>query len=174
MTATILYTTLIIEFLHKREDYSKYVAYTLTLVILWLLGFGRLYLGENYPHQILLGLCYGFIYVTLCFAFDKKLLKLSVKSCFNWEKNRKNLVYWFGVTIFLLLGVVATFDVITLARTTNISWKLHALNHCNKNYSVGGAASFYQSSWIFYNLGLVAGCMNSSRYLTLFWWHTPI
>mmetsp|Transcript_24906 Transcript_24906/g.24577 ORF Transcript_24906/g.24577 Transcript_24906/m.24577 type:complete len:122 (-) Transcript_24906:440-805(-) len=120
MISSVLYTTLVVEFLHERKHLSKYLFYGGTIALLGLLGFSRLYLGENYPHQIVIGLFYGFIYVTLCFAFDKQILKLSINSCFNWTKNRKNIFYWFAVTMFLLLGAVAVFDVIALSNNVSI------------------------------------------------------
>mmetsp|Transcript_1392 Transcript_1392/g.1381 ORF Transcript_1392/g.1381 Transcript_1392/m.1381 type:complete len:123 (-) Transcript_1392:397-765(-) len=114
MMGTVFFFTLAIDFFHKWRDMYRYTAYFLLFLILSLLGFSRVYLGEQFPHQVIMGLCYSFIYLTAVFAFDRSLLDLTIKSSFNYKANRKYIVYWFVGTMFLLLASITVFDVITL------------------------------------------------------------
>jgi len=168
---TVLLCTVAIEFFHERKLAYKSVAYTLTLLFLGLLSFSGLYLGEHFPHQLFLSLCYAFVYVTLCFAFDKKLLTFVMKSCFYYNRNRKNTVFWFIATLMMLLAIITIFDLVDNNRLVNIKWIKNATQNCHFKYQIGGAPSFYRSAWIFYNLGVVMGTMHTSKYLSQFWWH---
>ncbi|CAG9321596.1 unnamed protein product [Blepharisma stoltei] len=172
LLGSVLYCTTAIEFFHRSR--FRILAYSLTVTLLILLSCGTVYLGEYFPHQIFITFCYAFIYLTALFVFDKLMMDFTLKSCFNYKTNRVYVVYWFIVTMFLLLGVVSIYDIVTLNHATDISWIKNATTHCNWNYDVGGASTFYKSAWIFYNLGFVTGSMFTAKYLSMFWGCTSL
>lgn len=170
--ATVLYSSYSIEIFHKRKIKYKAIAYTVTAVFVILIAFGGLYLGQNYPHQIFITYCYTYVYVTIIFTLDREILQIVVLSCFNYKKNRKFKVHWLIATLFLLTGVVAVFDIVTLDKAINIEWVKNAYKDCHFHSDIGGGPNLQKSGWIFYNLGIVYGCMLSSKTLSMYWWDT--
>ncbi|CAG9326676.1 unnamed protein product [Blepharisma stoltei] len=172
MLGTVIYVSIAIEIFHRSR--FRIIAYGIVVIIATMISIGGVYLGEIFPHQILITLCYCFIYVTVAFAFDKTMMDLSLKSSFNYKTNRTYIVFWFIGTMMLFLGVIGVFQIVTLNSTVNLKWIRNATKHCSLNYDVSGAYSFYHSAWIFYNFGLVTGAMISSKKITMFWGYTKI
>jgi len=172
MLGTVVYGSLSVEFFQKKDKWIKTIVYSCTYIILGTLGYGGIYMGEHYPHQVFISYCYGYVFIIICFAFDKKIMNLTMKSCFRYKANKKYSVYWYIGTLFLLLGAIAIYDEITLTSNIDIRWISNASKDCNLKNDVGGSTSFYRSAWIFYNFGLVAGSMHLSKKLTMFWWLT--
>ena len=171
--AAVLYSSYSIEIFHSKENKYKATAYTITAIFVILIAFGGIYLGLNYPHQIFVTYCYTYVYVTIIFDLDEEIMKISMLSCFNYKVNRKYMIHWFIATLFLLTGVVSVYVIITLDDNVSISWIKNAYKDCNRNQNIGGGPNFQKSGWIFYNLGMVDGCMLCSKHLSMTWWNTP-
>jgi hypothetical protein len=79
----------------------------------------------------------------------------------------------------MLLGAITIYDEVTLARDVNIFWVKHATvsskqADCNFKYEVGASYSFFNSAFIFFQLGLVTGSMYLHKYFHVSWWRTPM
>ena len=170
--ASVLYSSYSIEIFHRRKKTYKIIPYTITAVVVILIAFGALYLGQNYPTQIFVTYCYTYVYVTIIFTFDDELMKITLKSCFNYQQNRKYSVHWFAATLFLFTGVITIYDIVTLNKPVNLIWIKNAYSDCNFSRDIGGGPSFERSAWIFYSLGMVYGCMQCSKNLSMYWWNT--
>jgi hypothetical protein len=170
--AAVLYGSYSIEIFHRQHHRYKGLAYAITGTVVVLMAFGGIYLGQNYPHQIFVTYCYTYVYVTTAFTFDEEIMKISMTSCFNYWQNRKYQVHWFAATLFLLLGAVSVYDVITLDGQIEIEWIKNASQDCELSINIGGASNFLRSAWVFYSLGVVFGCMFSAKWLPMEWWRT--
>lgn len=169
--AAVLYGSYSIEIFSRTHTKLRLLAYISTLIVVITLAFGGIYLGSNYPQQIFITYCYTYVYLTTTFAFDASIMQLATSTCFNYKKNRKNSIFFLIGTFFLMLGSIAVYQTITLSSEVSIKWIKNANNDC-ENSSVGGSANFLKSGWIFYNLGMVFGCMLTSRKMSMFWWNT--
>eukprot|EP00359_Climacostomum_virens_P006812 CAMPEP_0204914738 /NCGR_PEP_ID=MMETSP1397-20131031/12637_1 /ASSEMBLY_ACC=CAM_ASM_000891 /TAXON_ID=49980 /ORGANISM="Climacostomum Climacostomum virens, Strain Stock W-24" /LENGTH=367 /DNA_ID=CAMNT_0052086447 /DNA_START=983 /DNA_END=2083 /DNA_ORIENTATION=+ len=141
-------------------------------LLLLLLFYGQLYLGQLFPHQIVITSVFSFVYVIGCLMFDTTLSQIVKRSSFNYKKNRINVVRWYLGTVALLLAAVTIYDEITLGYEINIQWIKHATADCDFEYDVGNSYSFFNSSLIFFQLGLVVGTMFLHRYFSESWWRT--
>jgi hypothetical protein len=171
-TASVLYGSYSVEIFSQVDSWVKKISYFATALIVIVLAFGGLYLGSNYPQQIFVTYCYSYVYLTFVFTFDTSIMKITLKSCFNYKVNKKNSIYWIFFTILLLVGIISVYGVVTLPGEVKISWIKNARKDCKENFNVGGTANFDKAAWIFYNLGLVFGCLFSSKYMSMFWWNT--
>lgn len=170
--AAVLYSTYSLEIFHKQQIRYRIIAYAITGFFVILLAFGGIYLGQNYPQQIFVTYCYTYVYVTTIISFDDEIMRISIKSCFDYKRNRKFQVHWFAATLFLLLGAISVYNVITLSNGVNIIWLKNAYKDCDFKNAIGGSANLDKSAWIFYNLGTVNGCMLCSKHVHEQWWDT--
>ena len=99
-----------------------------------LLAFGRFYQGENFPHQVLVGLCYGYILYVLFVAFNEQYVEFCTESGFkyNTANGKKYLVGWFIGTISLIIVSIICYSL--LASDVEIKWIKNAVHQCNDNY----------------------------------------
>ena len=113
MLVTILsvYTSYVL--VKHRSLLEQIIAYTVCVSIITLYFTSAMYLGENFPHQCIVTICFAFIYLTSAFALDKYITNLSFKCCFDYTKNRKNSVYCFIATMALLLAIISVNSLIT-------------------------------------------------------------
>ena len=171
-TASVLYGSYSIELFSHISPLIKKISYLVTASIVIILAFGGIYLGSNFPQQIFVTYCYSYVYLTFVFTFDNAIMDLTMKTCFDYRKNKKNSIFFIVFTLFLLIGVVAVYGVITLAKEVDIKWIKNSHEDCGNLASVGGTANLNKAAWIFYNLGVVFGCMFCSRNMSMFWWST--
>lgn len=142
--------------------------------LLGLLYFGELYLGNLFPHQIAMTLVFCYVYLTGSLMADQTISQIVRRSCFNYRKNRLNVLNWYLVTLALLLTVVTLFAEITLTYDIDIQWIKHATSDCDFKYDIGSPYSFFNSAFIFFQLGIVAGSMFLHKYFHEQWWHTQL
>lgn len=170
---SVLAVYLLVQYMHA-TNYTKVLAYVSIVIISLLLGFSRVYLGDNFPHQIVITLCYVFVYVTAALALDQTFTKLIKKSAFDYAKNKQNAVYWIIFTLFFLLFAIAIYDIITLGRTINIKYIRNANINCSVSNDLGAPETFEQTAYIFYNLGAVTGCLQITKFRSRTWWKTAL
>ena len=89
----IFYIYIITQIFEVRYIVIKRVCYFLTSLWVILLGFTELYLGENFPHQIGITLCLGYIYLTVVLTLDSYISTLSLHSSYYTNKNRVIKIY---------------------------------------------------------------------------------
>ena len=152
-------------------------AYTTTLYVLssaWILliGFAVVFLGENFMHQVFLTLCIGYVYLTVVLLMDFYLNQLSLISCYYNNKNRLAKIYWFIAAISMVFVILIFHMNIEKNTKISIKWIKNAYKDCSFDKDISGYYSFYQSSWVFYNLGAVYGAQFTSKYLPINWWKT--
>ena len=172
MLVTILFIYTVTEIVRKLRIRYQIAAYTACVALISLYTTSAMYLGEHFPHQCIVTICFSFIYLISAFALDKYIKELSMKCCFGYNENRKNSIYCFIATMAFFLTIIATNNLVTNKKGIDIYWIKHALTHCSDNYEVNGSDSFYVSAWIFYMQGAVFGCMYTSKRLSMFWWMT--
>lgn len=172
MLVTVLFVYTVTELVRGRRLIEQISAYAGCLTLSTLFVTSALYLGEHFPHQVIVTLCFSFIYLTSAFALDKYIKSLALKCCFGYNENRKNSVYCFIAVMAMFLAIVSTNSLVTDKKGIDIYWIKHALEHCSSHYQVNGSQSFYVSAWIFYMQGAVFGCMFSAKRLSMFWWMT--
>lgn len=98
------------------------LGYFLTAVVVFFVGLGEMYTGSHFPHQVFMSYCFTFIYLTICLAFDQSLLNHVHNTAFNYSKNRVGIIYWFLISVLLLLIAITTLDIIVLHKKINIKW----------------------------------------------------
>jgi hypothetical protein len=149
----------------------KVLAYTLTFVLSSLIAVAGMYLGLSYPHQIFITYCCLYVYLISVLAFDEDISTLIKSSCFNYKMNRKYQIHWFLATLFFLAIIIGIDTVINVGTQMDIKWIQNSYTNCKHNNDIGPGPSFQASGWIFYNLGIVYGCMLSSE-IPLNWWNS--
>lgn len=169
----VFYLYCIIELIEgKIKQRYLVLLYILAAVWILLLSFAELFLGENFIHQVFLTICVGYVYFTMLLLMDIYISQLAFISSFYNEKNRKAKVYWF-IAAMAEVFLVLCFHM-NIEKNTNIpiKWIKNAYDDCNFDKDVSGYYSFYQSSWVFYNLGAVYGAQFTSKHLPINWWKT--
>lgn len=166
----VFYFYVIIELFEKQKHIIRGILYFMISLWLCLIGYAEMYLGENFPHQIILTVFLGYIYLTVALSLDLVLSELALISSFYDNKNRKTKVYWFITSVIMLLVMLTISSNISTNNSIDIIWIKNAYTQCKFSEDVSGSYSFNQSSWIFYNLGAVYGSMESSQRLALGWW----
>lgn len=116
--------TILIEFFHSFSIWIRVVAYSFVIMLQGLLGFSAIYLGVQFPHQVIMSCVISFVYLTACFAFDERLSEFVLKSGFSYSQNRFYIIYWIIGTVILLLIATVVFDFIALAPDDemNLKW----------------------------------------------------
>lgn len=174
MLVTVLFVYTSHQMLRNRSIKEQVVAYFICFSISVLYFTGSIYLGEHFPHQCIITLCFVFIFLTSAFALDNYISELTIKSNFGYNENRKNSIYFLIATLIMFMVIIATNNLITHKKGISIYWIKHALEHCPNSYKVNGNSSFNISSWIFYMQGAVFGCMFTAKRLSMYWWMTPV
>ena len=172
--SSVLFVYLLIQYIHRTNSLTRGLVYTLTISVLVLMGFTRIYLGDNYLHQVVITLCYVFIYLTAALALDLSVTKLVMQCAFGYHRNKQNTIYWYLATLILLLFAISVYDIITLNRTLIIKYIKNANNDCTVANDLGETETFQQTAYIFYACGVVNGCMFITRYRSAKWWKTPV
>jgi hypothetical protein len=164
---------LIIELFEGRLK-KIYLAILYIAASIWVLmvSFAIVYLGENFMHQIFLTICIGYVYLTMVLLLDFYIVKLSLISCYYNNKNRLAKVYWFIAAISMVWVIIVFHMNIDKNTKISIRWIKNAYKDCSFDKDISGYYSFYQSSWVFYNLGAVYGAQVTSKYLPMNWWKT--
>ena len=170
---SVLAVYLLVQYMHK-TNYIRVIAYVSIVLISLLLSFAKMYLGVNFPHQVVITLCYIFVYVTAALALDQTLTKLVRTSAFDYQENKEIAVYWIITTLFFLLFAIAIYDIITLNRTLNIKYIKNANLNCSVSNDLGAPNTFEQTAYIFYNLGAVTGCLQITKFRPRKWWKTAL
>lgn len=172
--SSLLFVYTVVQYIHRANSLTRFLVYSLTVIVITLMGFTRVYLGDNYPHQVVITLCYVFIYLTAALALDLTMTKLVQVSAFGYRKHRKHTVYWCVFTLILLLFAISVYDIITLNRTLIIKYIKNANNDCTVGSGLGETQTFEQTAYIFYTCGAMSGCMFITRYRSGKWWKTPM
>ena len=146
--------------------------YIISSTWILLICFSVLFLGVNFVHQIFLTLCIGYVYLTIVLLLDFNLSHLSLISCYYNNKNRLAKIYWFISSISMVFVVLIFHMNIEKNTKISIKWIKNSYKDCNFDKDISGYYSFYQSSWIFYNLGAVYGAQFTSKNLSINWWKT--
>lgn len=167
MLASLVLTTLAIELFHKYK--YRIVIYLVIISINLVISFAFLYLGENFPHQVLTSLFISFILVTFTFTFEKKLLKLANRSCYNYKKHRVFMVKWYIVGMLLIVLVLA-FDSLILSYVVPDPKQIdYAVKHCPANYTPDGGKNVEGCACIFHLMAYVTGSLLLSNKLNMYW-----
>ena len=163
----------IIELIEGKIRHS-YLVLLYVVASLWilLLCFSELLLGENFIHQIFLTLCVGYVCFTMILLMDIYISQLASISSFYNDKNRKAKIYWFVASMAMVFIVLCLHMNIDKNTNIPIKWIKNAYKDCNFDKDISGYYSFYQSSWVFYNLGAVNGAQFTSKHLPFDWWQT--
>lgn len=172
LLAMVFYTCFIIEVIERNYKALRYFCFILVALWICLLAYTEMYLGENFPHQIAVTLCLGYIYLTVVLSLDSFISNISLTSCYYTNKNRPMKVYWFISNMALLLIIIVLNVNVNADNDTSITWIKNAYKECKFTKDIGGAYSFNQSSWILYNTGAVFGSMLASKKLPFGWWKT--
>lgn len=124
MIGVTFFATILIEFFHSFNIWIRTVAYSFVILLQGLLGYSAIYLGVQFPHQVIMSCVIAFVYLTACFAFDERLSELVLKSGFSYADNRFYIIYWIIGTVILLLIATLIFNFITLAPDDemNLKW----------------------------------------------------
>lgn len=173
LLVTVLFIYTAAELFRNRGPIESTIAYSLCVALISLYVTAALYLGEHFPHQCVVTICFAFIYLTGAFSLDKYISNMALKTCFGYNENRKNSIYMLLAVLALFCSIIAMNNLITNIKGISIYWIKHALKHCDNDYQVNGSDSFYISAWIFYMQGAVFGCMFTAKRLSMFWWMTP-
>lgn len=178
MIGVTVFTIILIEFFHSFSIWIRVIAYSFVFMIQILLGLSAVYLGTQFPHQVLMSCVFAFVYLTSCFAFDKRLSELILKSGFSYSENRLYIIYWIIGNVCLLIIILTVFDIISISVNgeINLKWYKEASvtfiqTDCNVEYGLG-YESLYASAFMFYATGIVIGSILSSKYLGDLWWAT--
>ncbi|OMJ73540.1 hypothetical protein SteCoe_27765 [Stentor coeruleus] len=166
ITATFL-PMLFIELFHRHK--FRWVGYSLLIFIILMGSISRVYLGENFPHQVIISLFLAFSFVTLYFSLNKDISKLCFNSCYGYYKNRMYLVKW-AILAFALMVLEGIMEFVVYITPPNYAKLIsNAVTHCNVNYNPNGKYNLRNSLEIFFGVGFVFGCMLSSKYLSIYW-----
>lgn len=174
LLVTVLFVYISHQMLRNRSLKEQSIAYFFCFCISALYFTALLYLGENFPHQCIITLCFVFIFLTSAFALDNYISDLTIKSNFGYTENRKNSIYFLIAVLVMFMIIIATNNLITHKKGISIYWIKNSLKHCSNSYKVNGSSSFNISSWIFYMQGAIFGCMFTAKKLSMYWWMTPI
>jgi hypothetical protein len=157
-----------------KSKYLRTVCFIAALLLLLLMGLAEVYLGDYFPHQIVVSMVLSYIFIVASLAFEERLNNLVHKSSFDYFRNRTSIVYWIVATIGLLTLSLLVYSIITLQSEVKVLWIKHATDDCNIEYNVGNSYSFFYSAFIFYQLGFVLGSMLLHKFLSNLWWRTTL
>ena len=113
MLVTVLFVYTATEIFRNRSLKEQLISYFFCTALITLYFASGIYLGENFPHQSIVTICFSFVYLTIAYTLDKYITLISMKCCFGYNENRKNSVYCFLATNALLLAVVSVKNLIT-------------------------------------------------------------
>jgi len=124
MIGVTFFATILIEYFHSFNIWIRIVAYSFVIILQGLLGYSAIYLGVQFPHQVIMSCIIVFVYLTACFAFDERLTELVLKSGFSYSENRFYIIYWIIGTVILLFIAMIIFNFVTLApdNEMNLKW----------------------------------------------------
>ena len=159
-----------IQLTRDMDIYVQFGVYSVGAAVTLLLAFGFVYLGVLFVHQAIMTVCFDFMYLTMCLTIDSVLTRITKVSAFGYTSNRVNTVYWFVITIALMVGSIAVYDLITIQVMINIMWVENATDDCNIEFDVGSDYSFFVSASVFYSFGLMLGSMHLGKVLKEDWW----
>ena len=172
--ATVCYSFILIMYIHRRTLWLRFVAYVAALMLMVLLAFAKVYLGANFPHQVVATLVYDYLYITITFTFDSVIHKLAYRSSHNYDKNRQFSVYWFIATLGCVLASLLVYLLFPLHFHLDIEWENNAMHDCNTHQAIIQAAPLFSTCIIFFLLGAVAGNMHTSKLMPQIWWYGPM
>ena len=167
---SVVFSTISIEIFHDKS--YRIVVYCIILCAILFLALGLLYLGENFPHQVLTSLFISFIIVTLSFTFDKALLNGARKSCHFYKKNRVVIVKWY---LFLLgmAAVVLAIDAMILSFSEPTPKTIvYAIAQCRNSYMPDGNRNIYGCCSMFYVMGFMIGSQHLTERVNIYWSYT--
>lgn len=158
----------------KNRHVLKIVGTMIVLFINAMNIFIEIYLGDQFLHQILLSLCYGWIYLVVAISLDSYINKLVYKSGIDYSRSRSYLIYWFLITMGLFAISILIFNLITRNRIVQVNWISNAKNYCEITFDLGSSYTFIQTSFIFYNLGVISGSLFTHSRFGEYWYETGI
>jgi hypothetical protein len=166
VTGTV-FPILLIETFHTTK--LRYFTYVSLLVFIILGSFNGVYLGVNFPHQVIMTLFIDFALVTLYFSLARQISHICFLSCFGYKENRKNIIYWiiFTFSAFALITVLKL--IITTTPPDYPQLISNALKHCEDNYEISSTHNYRLSLEIFYCLGYAVGNMRTCKKMTMYW-----
>ena len=147
----------------------RYIAYCILTVLLLISSFSGIYLGEQFPHQIVTSLFFAFIIVTFYFSFAAQLRKVCANCCYDYYRNRIHIMHWLVILLALCI-VMALFQLVINVTPSDYSRLVsHSTRHCNANYEPNGMWNALSSLEVFYTMGFVCGCIQTSKSLSMYW-----
>jgi PAP2 superfamily len=168
---------LIIEIFHSNKYRS--IPYITLIIFITMSSFSNIYLGENFPHQIITTLFLSLVLVTFYFTLSTELSKLSQNSCYNYYENRIYMMYW-TIFIFILLLIVFVIKVILSIPPGYYSRLVsNSGTYCDNNYMPEGIWNVKRAVEVVYCLGFVYGSLYTSKYISIYsgvtkWWKNAI
>jgi hypothetical protein len=169
-SSLILHTTLIYYYAYFQIFQGSCINGVLLTVWIIILSISRVYSGNNFIHQVVSSLALCFFLIVLILASDDWLNSLVYKSAFNYRRYRKYTIYWFQVTIALLIFAIV------VERNVNVTAFLkyeHSSRDCGLESNDVAAYTFRRVAFLFYNYGIIAGSMNTHKLLSEGWWRSP-
>lgn len=170
LTVLIMGTLLPILFIETFHTTKfRYFIYPSVIIFIILSSFNGIYLGESFPHQVLITLCLNLALVTVYFSLARQISHICFVSCYGYKDNRKYIIYW----ILFVFGAFTIVTVVYLIIHTQPSdypqLVSNSLKHCEDEYEISGTHNFRLSLEVFYALGYVVGNMSTSKKMTLYW-----
>jgi hypothetical protein len=170
-SSLILHTTLIYYYAYFQIFKGSCINGVLLTVWILILSISRVYSGNNFIHQVVSSLALCFFLIVFILASDDWLNSLVYKSAFNYQRYRKFTVYWFQITIALLIFAII------VERNVNVTAFLkfeHSSLDCGLESNDVAAHTFHRVAFMFYNYGIIAGSMNTHKLLSEGWWRSRI
>lgn len=166
----VVLATISIESIHDKP--FRWFVYAAVFTFAAFISFAFLYLGENFPHQVLTSWFISFILVTFSFTFDKFLVDMSYKSCYMYTKNRVFMVYWYLIVMFLIAFVMALDEFVLSFSIETPQTIDYAVQDCSKAYNPNGSYNVYSCACLFYGLSYIIGSSMTSKRLSVYWTRT--
>lgn len=157
---------------YKDRWVIKSLAMIVAILINAMIFFFEIYLGDQFIHQIFISICYAWIYLVISISLDSYINRLVFKSAVDYTRSRSYIVYWFLITMGLLTFSIFIFSMITSNRPVSVLWISNAKNYCELTFDLGSSYTFFHTSFIFYNLGVISGSLYTHSYFGEFWYET--
>ena len=168
----VVVMTITIEYLHT---YTKRMwVYSLAVGIIVFVAFGFLYLGENYPHQMVTSLFFAVILITVSYSSEKSLIKASNRCCYKYHKNRVSIIYWV-LACFSIVCLFGAIDLMILSFTPESPKMINdSTEHCPNDYNPDGGLNVRSSVSVFYIFGYITGALIGSDQISIYYSMTAI
>lgn len=156
---------------YKDRWVIKSLAMIVAILINAMIFFFEIYLGDQFIHQIFISICYAWVFLVISISLDSYINRLVFKSAVDYTRSRSYVVYWFLITMGLLTFSIFIFSMI---RPVSVLWISNAKNYCELTFDLGSSYTFFHTSFIFYNLGVISGSLFTHSHFGEYWYETGV